>query len=350
MYNTEDLSKYDYFNNILSHASINYILDPLTGTISRQVFIDFVQDCINKNIPFTLAILDLDNFKLINDNYGHQIGDEVLKSLSYDLSNYLGKDGLVGRYGGDEFIYIDFKHIEYDDNHDFIQAMYENYCVLRKNLSLKNCNPFITGTIGTSTFPKDASTYNDMFSNADKTLYRGKLKGRNCFIIYVESKHKNITVQKLAKEDLYMSMYTISHEFESATTLKEKLYTTYVNLKADIKIDNLLFIDKTSAIYSCETGKILGFANNLRKILGETALVASNFQTDTTPFDEEISEELKMFNLQSILITRVEMNKHFYGYLICTEPINSRIWQQDDKALLFYISKCIANFLEYNKQ
>ena len=346
MYTNVDLIKHPYFKDMLQQTNISYLLDPLTGVVTRQVFIDFVHNLISQNIPFTLAMLDLDNFKQINDNYGHQTGDEVLRGVASDLSKYLGSNGIVGRFGGDEFVYVDLVNIDYDSNHNFLSGMYNNFCVLRKNLKLSNCNPFITGTIGACTFPKDAKTYEDLLACADKTLYRGKVKGRNCYIIYVESKHKNITVQKIAKEDLYTVMYTISHEFESAITKNDKLYTLFINLESIMKIQYLLFIDKTGAIIDCNNGKIIGTTKNFKKILGDTAIIDSNYVYDTTSLDGMIHDELGMLPLQSILITRIEMNNHFFGHLLCTEQRNSRIWQPDEKALLFYVAKCLAGFFE----
>lgn len=346
MYTNLELVKHDYFKNMLQQTNIGFLLDPLTGVVTRQVFIDFVQYLISQSIPFTLAMLDLDNFKQINDNYGHQIGDDVLKAVASDLSKYLGSNGIVGRFGGDEFVYVDLKDIDYDSNHNFLAGMFNNFCVLRKNLKLSNCNPFITGTIGACTFPRDAKTYDELLACADKTLYRGKMKGRNCYIIYVESKHKNITVQKIAKEDVYTMMYTISHEFEAATTKKDKLFTTFINLESIMKIQYLLFIDKTGSIIDCNNGKIIGTTKNFKSILGDAAIISSNYVYDTTSLDGMIHDELSMLPLQSILITRVEMNNHFYGHLLCTEQRNSRIWQPDEKALLFYVAKCLAGFLE----
>ena len=71
-----------------------------------------------------------------------------------------------------------------------------------------------------------------------------------------------------------------------------------------------------------------------------------NYVYDTTSLDGMIHDELGMLPLQSILITRIEMNNHFFGHLLCTEQRNSRIWQPDEKALLFYVAKCLAGFFE----
>lgn len=344
MYTSLDLIKHSYFKHILADTNITYLLDPLTGVLSRQTFVNYVQDLIKNNTPFCLALIDLDNFKQINDNYGHQIGDELLKAVSNDLSEFIGSDGIVGRFGGDEFVYVHLKDIDYSSNHQFLSEMYAK--VFRKNVHLSNCNPFITGTTGTCSFPIDAQTYDGLFSFADKTLYRGKVKGRNCYIIYVESKHKNITVQNLAKEDLYTMMYTLSHEFELATNLKDKLNATYLILQSLMMIDQLLFVDKTGALHDCNNWHMIGFVPRLKTILGDTALITSNYSSDDETLDGMIHNELSQLPLQSLMITRVNINNHFYGYILCTDGRNSRIWQPDEKALLFYVAKCLAAFID----
>ena len=106
MYKVDDLIKYPYFKDLLQKNKIEYVLDPLSGVVNRKYIAEFVMDIFAKKIPFRLAILDLDDFKLINDKYGHLVGDNVLEGLGNDLINYVGENGIAGRFGGDEFIIL----------------------------------------------------------------------------------------------------------------------------------------------------------------------------------------------------------------------------------------------------
>ncbi len=346
MYSDKELSRYRYFYDLLQTNKITYLLDPLTGVISREVFISFVKDLIANNTPFTLSILDLDNFKSINDNYGHHGGDAVLLNVASGLKKALDNFGIVGRFGGDEFIYVDLVHLDYKSKHDFLFDLYEsNHAILRKIISFENCRPFISGTTGCTTYPTDAKTYDELFANADKTLYKGKVKGRNCYIIYVSEKHKNIAVQKLVKEELYMQMYRLSQDFERAPSIMDKLNTIYLNLVDISKIQYLLYIDKTGTIFDCATSKMIGITNNFKNILGDIAVTSSNLSSDPNTMDYKIHNEIKMVSAKSLLISRIYLDNRYYGHLVCTDQRNSRIWQPDEKALMYFITKCLVSYL-----
>ena len=82
------------------------MLDNLTGIYIRDVITEYMHYLVDNNIPFTFSILDIDNFKTINDNHGHLVGDEILKINAINLEKMCSGRGVVGRYGGDEFIFV----------------------------------------------------------------------------------------------------------------------------------------------------------------------------------------------------------------------------------------------------
>ena len=87
MYTAEALRKYPYFARVLEDSSLEAMLDPLTRVLSRGAVTGFVRSLIEEGTPFTYAILDLDNFKYINDTYGHHIGDIVLQKVGESLES-----------------------------------------------------------------------------------------------------------------------------------------------------------------------------------------------------------------------------------------------------------------------
>ena len=143
--------------------------------------------------------MDLDNFKDINDTYGHHVGDVVLMDVSRELALYTDGYGLVGRFGGDELLVINLRDITYDDKLRFFKRMYEGKKILRKTIRYEDQNLFVTGTSGCATYPDDSKEYDELFTFIDKTLYQGKNRGRNCYTVYVEEEHKHIEVKDLAR-------------------------------------------------------------------------------------------------------------------------------------------------------
>ena len=89
MYTEKQLSQYPYFAKVLGKNSLDIVLDTLTGIVSRGYILGFVRALIADGTPFTFAMLDLDNFKFINDTYGHHVGDGVLTGVAEDLIKYL---------------------------------------------------------------------------------------------------------------------------------------------------------------------------------------------------------------------------------------------------------------------
>ena len=157
MYKLEDLKKYDYFNDV----NIDYALDSLTGVLSRAKILGFARYLVDNNIKFMMGILDIDNFKLVNDNYGHKVGDGCLNQLATGLANYVGDEGLVGRFGGDEFIVIWFNGTTYEEMHRYIERMYNEGNIVRRKMTVDKVSFYVTATIGCASFPKDANTYDE---------------------------------------------------------------------------------------------------------------------------------------------------------------------------------------------
>ena len=190
LYTIDKLRKYSFFDKIIDEISLEEILDPLTGILSRAYSMKFVHSLIAEKIPFTFTIIDLDNFKFINDTYGHTAGDKVLASVSKSLAEFTDGFALAGRFGGDELLLIDLKNITTSEKTAFFENLYGKSNTLRKEIFFENGAAFVTGTSGCASFPKDSDNFSDLFGLIDKMLYLGKNLGRNCYKVYEEEKHK----------------------------------------------------------------------------------------------------------------------------------------------------------------
>ena len=349
MYTIKDLAKYDYFKDV----DINYALDSLTGVLSRGYILGFTKHLIENKIPFSMGIIDVDNFKLVNDNYGHEFGDKCLTDIATNLANYFKGKCLIGRFGGDEFVFIYLGDTSYDHIHDMIADMYNNHTVVRKRFKYKNIEHWVTSTIGCASFPKDAKNYSELFANVDKTLYRGKTKGRNCFIIYVEEKHKNIDVHKKEISSLAAIYNSINRIFENQSSLSPD---EIIKHALDYLINILNF---SQAVFIKQDGSIITNTSNNDKIIKTT-----NFDFITESFeDEEIyipgdintarveDENFKnlfdKFHFLTFMASEIRDSNKLYGHLILFEGKVERIWQEKDIATVMYLDRLIE--LLYNK-
>lgn len=166
-------------------------LDYITKVYTREAIIEKTKKKINDKKPFALVILDIDNFKQFNDTYGHMFGDIILVETVAAIKKILGPDDFIGRIGGDEFLMV--IHTP-NNSFDEIHKVCSNIKRTIQELSYHNIKQAsVTATLGCSVFPADGDTYELLFKKADKALYRGKKKGRNCFIIY--------TLEKCGKVD-----------------------------------------------------------------------------------------------------------------------------------------------------
>ena len=169
-------------------------IDALTGVYKREVLIEYIDYLIKENVPFTFGLIDVDNFKYINDNYGHQVGDRVLYTVVNKMKELIDNNCVLGRFGGDEYMIILKDITEYDLIWKILHRI--NFGVASLNID-NMVELSLSVTIGVSRFPIDACAYPALLELADIALYRGKTKGRNCFIIYLPEKHANIKLQKI---------------------------------------------------------------------------------------------------------------------------------------------------------
>ncbi|MCR4927933.1 MAG: GGDEF domain-containing protein [Lachnospiraceae bacterium] len=340
-YTKEELSKYPYFAELLEKTEVDALLDPLTGIVSRRYIIGFAKRLIRDGIPFTFAMLDLDNFKFINDTYGHAAGDVVLMDIGERIADFTKAVGVCGRFGGDELLMINLRDTEYDDKKSFFVKMYESHDVLRRNVVMDGCSPFVTGTSGCASYPFDAKDYEGLFALMDKALYRGKTKGRNCYIIYVEAKHKNIEIRHLAKAGIYSTMQSIVRHVELVPGFENKLHSVMPLLMDTMQITELYYTGKSGVMKAVLDSTYRGDASDIAKLMNDDLHYANNLdriEANCPCFYKTLKER----GIEAVMVTRVGMDEETDGYLICAEPHSLRIWQDEECAAVYFLAKLLA--------
>jgi diguanylate cyclase (GGDEF)-like protein len=146
--------------------------DSLTGLLNKREFLVQLHEELRSGRPFALALLDIDNFKLLNDTYGHLSGDKALLTLVSILKERLRHDDLVGRFGGDEFIII----LRGCTQEETCLRIYEY--ISHVSVPLDGDNIEFAISMGVAFFPKDGSTSEALMEAADKRLYQAKREGK----------------------------------------------------------------------------------------------------------------------------------------------------------------------------
>ena len=162
--------------------------DHLTGLPNRVLLFDRLKQAFafdeRHNTLIALMILDLDNFKTINDNMGHLSGDILLKKVALGLQKCMRQYDTVGRLGGDEFVIIINDADTIQDIITFTEKVQE---VFQKPFDILGQQTYVTTSIGVAVFPLHGSTIETLFKKADVAMYVAKKSGRNTFRFFSDS-------------------------------------------------------------------------------------------------------------------------------------------------------------------
>lgn len=159
-------------------------LDALTGLRSRSGVSDEVSNILKERQQGVFFIIDMDNFKAVNDTYGHLEGDRVLVKFSQALEKVTEKDDLIARIGGDEFIIFTPHELEKNE-------LRRKASRILRMVTAEIVEPGklvrITMSMGVSVAPNDGMTFDKLYENADKALYEVKNGGKGAFRLYNET-------------------------------------------------------------------------------------------------------------------------------------------------------------------
>jgi len=217
--------------------------DPLTGLVNRFGFLLLANQALlnstYKNTKLAVFFLDIDNFKDVNDTYGHIIGDNTLIEVSNVLKTLFTNDDIVCRYGGDEFIIVlnDFSDINQ------INTISQLLCNSISQIKFPTDEIKISCSIGISLFPNHSDDLEKLIIFSDIALYQAKNLGKNRFVLFEKENKEMILSNTIAKK-------------RSQLLNQDKLF-------------NLIFeeLEKGVMITDADTYKILYVNNRFKEIL-----------------------------------------------------------------------------------
>ncbi len=205
--------------------------DTLTSLPNRAMLSTILKHSIDSakrtHENVTVMFLDLDNFKMVNDNYGHTEGDKILIETASRLKGILREDDIVCRFGGDEFIMV-LEHIK--NGNDVANIANKINKALKQPFHTDKYTYYIGCSIGIAIFPNDAIMPNELIKKADTAMYDAKNKGKNRYSFY-----SNKLGKKISKE-LYI-------ENLLRDSIKEKQFELYYQPKISLEDNQIVGLE-----------------------------------------------------------------------------------------------------------
>ncbi len=352
-------------------AQIN--VDSLTGCLRKQAFETLASQELSNapNNEHAIMIVDLDNFKAINDNLGHHFGDLVLEDVGKKVRSLFRATDLVGRIGGDEFMI-------FLRNTASIDIITEKANALLQALDLKfqgdsSREYHISASIGVATYPKHGSSFQELYDHADIAMFDVKNRGRNNFACYEETLSKGTMENTTPYE---VASRAMSQHYD-AEILSQTFNLLFETKEFDISINSVLRIlgkrFDVSRVYIFEASKqtpdsydntyewchdevdaAISLCQGIPKETFALLMKQGNedgiiYCNNVDILEDEIREVLNPQMIKSFLHAYIYSGKDVLYAIGFDDCSKERIWSPIEISTLLNVSKIIAQFLNYKK-
>lgn len=172
--------------NVLEDYTVWMNLDSLTKTLNKKAVTAYAEQSVARGEKPAIVMIDVDEFKSINDTFGHPFGDQVIAAVADIIKKVVGDHGVVGRVGGDEFMVVLKDCSEELELRNYLRGIRTNVAALfQERMTSKR----ISCSIGAARGGIDADEYRELYRIADRVLYVAKQKGKNRYVIYKPELH-----------------------------------------------------------------------------------------------------------------------------------------------------------------
>ncbi len=347
--------------------------DQLTNCYNKVTAENLIKETISHSpdASHALFIVDIDNFKAINDNLGHHFGDLVLSEIASNLHSHFRSVDIIGRIGGDEFI-VFVKNIR---DIKIITARAEAIAEAFKNTYSGEFNEYkVSGSIGVALFNKDGKTYEELYKAADKALYQSKLRGKDCYTFYTnklsDGTMKNRTVLENADRiansyfdtQLVSTVFDFLHNSSDANAAIASVLR-YIGRRTNSDrsyifetFDGGLTYDNTyewckegigAEIHNLQGIPASMLADFFEDADGEGVLYSNDLTVLDTEGAYDLMADQGILSFLHAQTFEKDYVKLFLGLDDCT---NTRVWTPKDINSLVYAAKMISIFLASHKK
>lgn len=206
--------------------------DALTDLPNRRLFLRHLTKALEsaryKGKMFAVLFIDLDNFKVLNDNLGHSLGDMALRKIGEKITAAIRPVDVVSRHGGDEFMVLLNEIASVEQAHKMIDSVHRN--IQEPFLLGDDMEVFVEASIGVAIYPRHGDNVDNLIKYADIAMYEAKQQGKNQAIVYTVEMHK-----------YYTRRMTLDNELRSA--LKNQEFTLFYQPQVSIKTGEIIGVE-----------------------------------------------------------------------------------------------------------
>ncbi len=334
-----------------------YEKDVGVDALNKKAITDYAKKTIHaagNDKKVYIGIIDLDNFKTINDTLGHLFGDEVLRVITDIVKKALGSQGMLGRIGGDELMIVVDQISDYTELRNLLRTIRTNVEWAYKG---KRDDVITTCSIGISCYPDQGSTFEEVFKVSDRMLYLAKEKGKNRYVIYTPSLHdapkqsdsSNAKAQDIDAEQFKNNKLGILQKMVDNYLLRKEITNEVMfrEIGLGFELQEILYAsDENGTVQwtpegtSYDANAIHAFRmdDNFVSCFDKNGLYVMNNYSYLEGKSPKIAEALKSRGVQSVILYRLAQSN---GYIMFARKNFRQLWSEYDIMAFGIIAKTI---------
>ena len=338
--------------------------DAGTGLLNKRAWTEYTIEQLNRKDGQVrwLVIIDIDDFKHINDTYGHIFGDQVIRRVAEIMQELVGQRGVIGRFGGDEYVIL----LEKVETREQLKTLLKT---IAKELALAfDPKTHVTASIGVSEYPVDGNEYEELMRKADKALYLAKEKGKNRHIIYEERLHGKLesddmqnmamayAVSKEKKREVITEMITelCASGVDSIVKKEERLQ----QIRSLFDLDGITIYSEAGAHLVCRNGNYMVEVPDGRGLFEDEKYLAlfgdddNLIESNTSRLRFQDPKAFAIMQKQEVgaSLQCLSRKEGVPNVIVNYDVFNrNRKWSDEDITLLTILGHCIGNLLNYSE-
>lgn len=347
----------DEFTGQIKHESIH---DPATGLYNKPHALMLARKAVNLKMykQILMIMIDIDNFKQINDSYGHLFGDEVLKQFALIIRESSMNRGFAGRFGGDEFFMLLYDIGYEGDIRAIIQDIYYKFKIAMEGKDIS-----ITCSIGVSEYPRNSKNFDELIDKADRALYIAKYKGKNRYILYKEELHnrmmgveessmihmrqsidKNLLLDCI--RDGILKLSDQSSDYHTVEEVFQKVIQLLGLNGISVYTGDKLYKLHEFGSYTRSINRIPYMENSrVLELFSSQGLYYFNTHTLSPVYIEEFHDTLKQHNIIKSIQCILGEKGNMKGLVTYDSEDDNVSWSELDNTLIMLLTNCASRIL-----